>query len=214
MQNYKRMLSSIIPKLIKKTGKQMVDNITKIADTCSEYSGYLCCNKESFKKMEGNVTSIIKMMENNSTIKSKLESFGLKLDKLNFIKYIFNTEQVEKDYAKYKYSFFIFKLVDDNFKGAAATFIRYLLCNILNISKFTNDLFTCVGNATDITDTIKCGFVAGRPTSFFYYFAVIFIPVSLIPVPVWVHALISILILALCYFLKSKIPVFPIPLSI
>ena len=64
----------------------------------------------------------------------------------------------------------------------------------------------------DIADTMKCGFFAGTGASVVFYFALIYLPLTLTDLPVWAQILIAILIYIVFIIIKFYLPYFPVPL--
>ena len=64
----------------------------------------------------------------------------------------------------------------------------------------------------EIADTVKCGFFAGTVASIVFYFAIIYLPFTLLDWATWVQILVAILIYILFIVIKIYVPYFPIPL--
>lgn len=129
-----------------------------------------CCSKAifqslypQFKQMLSSSASVQKM--NDLNIKKIIELFL----------YALNVEQVDKDMNNFYNSFGPYKLLDNNIKAVGATVCRYTVCNIFYLADLLNNILFEMGTPLDITDTIKCGMIAGNVTLIVYIICLIII---------------------------------------
>jgi hypothetical protein len=198
-------------------------NISSITSTLKNYAktnlskmnldNKVCCNDEFFDVLKKDMTVLINGLVQTGTIK-EFEEYGVTEQMLRFISDAFDTKLIEESKKKFKDSFFIFKYKNDNIKGLIGLFLRTIMCNIMNISQYTNDVLLKVGTPQDIGDTIKCGLFSGQVSLFFYYFSLIYIPMTMTNFKWYINLILSLLIFILCLIIKSQIPFFPVPLMV
>ena len=178
----------------------------------------LCCNEEMFHIIDNNIKFLVKRYDSDPMLRSELSSKGITKNVLNIFEIAFNTKFINDGMKKFNDSFFIFKFKGDNIKAFAGLMLRYIFCNIVNISNFTSNVLLNVGTPLDIADTIKCGFFAGQITLIVYYVGLAFVPISMFDMPMWAKVLLSVLAVILCYIIKLAVPyvgqIFPVPIMI
>lgn len=166
-----------------------------------------CCTDEVFDYLKDN----LKMMMDIPYISDKLKNYGV-YNYVSLLTFALDTDRVNQAVEQFNNTFVLFKLFDANVIGVAAVFARILVCNIFYISRFTNNVMLNLGSPMDIADTLKCGFFAGTGASVVFYFALIYLPLTLTDLPVWAQILIAILIYIVFAIIKFYLPYFPIPL--
>lgn len=129
-----------------------------------------CCSKEIFQSMYIQ----FKQMLNNGANVQMMKQAGVK-DIIELFVYSLNVKQVDEDMNNFYNAFGPYKLLDNNIKAVGATAWRYTICNIFYLAKFFNSIIFEMGTPLDITDTIKCGMLAGNITLVVYLICLIII---------------------------------------
>ena len=129
-----------------------------------------CCSKEIFQSLYPQ----FKQMLSSSASVQKMNELGIKRIVELFL-YSLNVEQVDKDMNNFYNAFGPYKLLDNNIKALGATVCRYTVCNIFYLADLLNNLLLEMGTPLDITDTIKCGMIAGNVTLIVYIICLIII---------------------------------------
>ena len=129
-----------------------------------------CCSKEIFQSMYIQ----FKQMLNNDASVQMMKQVGIK-DIIELVLYSLNVKQVDEDMNNFYNAFGPYKLLDNNIKAVGATAWRYTICNIFYLAKFFNSIIFEMGTPLDITDTIKCGMLAGNITLVVYLICLIII---------------------------------------
>ena len=171
----------------------------------------ICCNEELFKVLKNDLKILIEGIKISGE-EQLLKEYGVDIKLLKFLEKSFDTKYVEESRKKFKDSFFIFKFKDGNVEGMVGLLLRYIFCNIMNISKYTSDTLFKIGTPQDISDTIKCGIMSGQVSLIVYYFSLVYIPMTLAGQSTILTVVLSILVVILLYILKSQIPLLPVPL--
>tara|TARA_B110000037_G_C17114412_1_gene503167 strand:+ start:1024 stop:2535 length:1512 start_codon:yes stop_codon:yes gene_type:complete len=195
--------------------EQLKNNKSQKLDTYdpSKLSNKVCCDKEFFKVLKKDIGTLILELDKTGAM-TMLKDYGITKPLIKLVQDAFDTKLTEESLKNFKNSFFIFKLKDGNVEGIIGLFLRTILCNIMNISKYISDVLFQLGTPRDIGDTVKCGIFAGQASLLFYYFAIIYIIMSLTNFTTVVRIILSILIYLLSLCLKFFVPLSPLPLII
>lgn len=129
-----------------------------------------CCSKAIFQSLYPQ----FKQMLSSSVSVQKMNELGIKRIVELFL-YSLNVEEVDKDMNNFYNAFGPYKLLDNNIKAVGATVCRYTVCNIFYLADLLNNLLLEMGTPLDITDTIKCGMIAGNVTLIVYIICLIII---------------------------------------
>lgn len=176
----------------------------------------VCCNKESFALLYNSFDQLHYIYKNNIYIKQRLKRYGIKEITLKILKLGFNEKYTKDGLENFRNASFIFKFKDNNIKGYAAYMLRLVFCNIVNISNQISNILLKIGTPEDMGDTVKCGFIAGAVSSFFYYVAILYILINHLypknPNEQWYNILFAVLAFVVCMMIKRLIPIFPLPL--
>ena len=166
-----------------------------------------CCTEEVFSYMKNNLEKML----NIPYISNKLKNYGV-YNYVSLLTFALDTDKVTQAVEQFNNTFVLFKFFDSNVIGIAAIFARIMVCNIFYIARFTNNVLFKLGSPMDIADTMKCGFFAGTGASVVFYFALIYLPLTLTDLETWAQILIAILIYIVFIIIKFYLPYFPVPL--
>ena len=191
--------------------KQFENNKKQTLDTYTKKSNKVCCDKEFFKVLKKDIGLLIEELDSTGVL-TELKQYGITKPLLKLIENAFDTKLTEESLKNFNSSFFIHKLKDGNIEGIVGLFLRTILCNIMNISKYISDVLFQLGSPRDIGDTVKCGLFAGQASLLFYYFAIIYIVMTLAGQTTMITIVLSIITYILMLIIKSNIPIFPFPL--
>ena len=162
------------------------------------------------ERMSNYMKTSFSSMINIPYIENKLKNYGI----YNYVKlliFAFDTDKVNKSVEQFNNTFILFKLFDSNIMGIAALFTRILVCNLFYVSRFTNNVLFQLGSPMEIADIVKW-FLCGTVASIVFYFAIIYLPFTLLDWATWVQILVAILIYTIFIVIKIYVPYFPIPL--